>query len=55
MSFIMNMPFRAIGRMSRAFDDEQMSAFMKLVNGENGAAESLVEATRAKYRKKKQP
>lgn len=33
-SFVLEMPFRNLGRMSGLFDDRQMGAFMKLVNGE---------------------
>ena len=52
LSYFLNVPYRALGRMSGRLDDGQMEAVMKLINGEDGGKDSFVEATKARYRKK---
>ena len=44
--FLVNMPYRALGRMSGTLDDDQLDAVMKLVNGEAGGTEELAAATK---------
>ena len=41
-SFILEMPFRNLGRMSGMMDDEQMDALMKLVNGQKTSLKALL-------------
>lgn len=52
LAFFMNMPYRAIGRMSGVFDDEQMKAVVKLINRRKGGGAELAKATANKLRKK---
>lgn len=52
LSFIMNMPYRTIGRMSKMLDDAQMEAFMLMVNGEKGGARELAGATLRRMKRK---
>ena len=41
-AFVLEMPFRNLGRMSGLLDDGQMSALMKLVNGQKTSAKELL-------------
>ena len=50
--FLVNMPYRALGRMSGTLDDGQLNAFLKLVNGEAGGGEELADATKRRIIKK---
>ena len=52
LAFFMNMPYRAIGRMSGLFDDEQLEAIVKLVNGDKNGRAAFKKATLAKLRRK---
>lgn len=52
LSFALNMPYRTIGRMSKLLNDEQMQAFMLLVNGEKGGAKKLAGTTIQRLRRK---
>lgn len=49
-AFVLEMPYRNLGRMSGLFDDKQMNAVMKLVNGEKV---SVSDFKALKKRKKK--
>ena len=51
LSFVMEMPYRGIGRMSGLFDDEQMKSFMKFINGNNQGLKELIPAFFSKKRK----
>ena len=44
--FLVNMPYRALGRMSGTLDDGQLDAVLKLVNGEAGGGEEFAAATK---------
>ena len=51
-SFVLEMPFRNLGRMSGLMDDRQMNAVMKLINGERpGLNEFLPQEKRGKKAK----
>ena len=50
--FLVNMPYRALGRMSGTLDDGQLDAVLKLVNGEAGGGEELAAATKRRIIKK---
>ncbi len=52
VSFLINMPYRAIGRISGCFDDAQMAALMKLINGDDDGKEAFAEATRQRIKRK---
>ena len=52
VSFLINMPYRAIGRISGCFDDAQMAALMKLVNGDDDGKEAFAEATKQRIKRK---
>lgn len=53
VSFVANMPYRALGRMSGRLDDEQLDGLLMLVNGEKGGAKTLAEATKRRVEKKR--
>jgi len=54
LSFVMEMPYRGIGRMSGRLDDEQMQSFMKFINGNNRGLRELASSfSKKKYKKKK--
>ena len=50
--FLVNMPYRALGRMSGTLDDGQLDAVLKLVNGEAGGGEEFAAATKRRILKK---
>lgn len=41
VAFLLNMPFRCIGRKTGLLDDDAMEKFMRLVNGERGLTDTL--------------
>jgi len=54
LSFVMEMPYRGLGRMSGKLDDEQMQSFMKIINGNNqGLGELAASFTGMRKRSKK--
>jgi len=42
LSFVKEMPYRGIGRMSGKLDDKQMLSLMKMINGDNRGLKELV-------------
>ncbi|MGI5976421.1 MAG: glycoside hydrolase family 3 C-terminal domain-containing protein [Candidatus Limivicinus sp.] len=50
LNFVMNMPYRAVGRMTGRFDDNEMKAIMKLVNGDKRGKEEFIAAAKEKRR-----
>ena len=52
ISFVLEMPYRNIGRMSGRLDDKQMASFMKLVNGDKVGVRGLFADKKRKNKKR---
>ena len=53
LSFVKEMPYRGIGRMSGKLDDKQMLSLMKMINGDNKGLKELVLSFERNKRDKK--
>lgn len=53
LGYVLDMPYRAIGRMSGNLNDAQLEAVLKLVNGDAGGKDALIDATKARLNKRR--